>query len=115
MNIKTTSTIAVAIVAIMVLSVAVSTTYSWFSDTEDTEITLTTATVDIEAGIVEEDDGLADTMTLDKVLANWSSGEMTYRIKNNSDISENVGVITTFFNRLLFGPPSGVTQTSTCP
>ena len=45
MNAKVTATIAVAVVALMVFAAAGSTTYSWFSDSEETDINITTAKV----------------------------------------------------------------------
>ncbi|MBR7123428.1 MAG: hypothetical protein IKC93_00985 [Candidatus Methanomethylophilaceae archaeon] len=47
MNAKVTATIAVAVVALMVFAAAGSTTYSWFSDSEETDINITTAKVEI--------------------------------------------------------------------
>jgi len=50
MNAKVTATIAVAVVALMVFAAAGSTTYSWFSDSEETDINITTAKVEISVG-----------------------------------------------------------------
>ena len=47
MNAKMKATFAVAIVAMMVFAAAGATTYSWFSDTEETDVTISTAKMDI--------------------------------------------------------------------
>ena len=47
MNTKLTATIAIAVVAMMVFSTAGATTLSWFTDTEETDITITTGKLDV--------------------------------------------------------------------
>ena len=53
MNAKMKATFAVAIVAMMVFAAAGATTYSWFSDTEETDITVSTAEVNIVGGFTK--------------------------------------------------------------
>ena len=43
-----TATIAIAVVAMMVFAAAGATTFSWFTDTEETDITITTGSLDVE-------------------------------------------------------------------
>ena len=47
MNTKLTATIAIAVVAMMVFSTAGATTLSWFTDTEETDITITTGSLNV--------------------------------------------------------------------
>ena len=47
MNTKLTATIAIAVVALMVFSTAGVTTLSWFTDTEETDITITTGSLNV--------------------------------------------------------------------
>ncbi|MDD7423801.1 MAG: SipW-dependent-type signal peptide-containing protein, partial [Candidatus Methanomethylophilaceae archaeon] len=49
MNAKITATIAVAVVAAMVFAAAGAVTYSWFSDSEEANIDVNTATVKMDA------------------------------------------------------------------
>ena len=83
MNAKMKATFAMAIVAMMVFTAAGATTYSWFSDTEETDVTISTAKVDISGvyaidsitvgnnkiSIVGNDDDNEDTIT----LGEWNS------------------------------------------
>ena len=47
MKSKIVATLAVVVMAFMVFATAGATTYSWFSDSEETDIAITTAKVDI--------------------------------------------------------------------
>ena len=47
MNKKITATIAVALMAMVVFAAVGATTYSWFSDSDETDITITTAGMEI--------------------------------------------------------------------
>ena len=49
MKSKIVATLAVAVVAFMVFATAGATTYSWFSDSDETDITVTTAKINISA------------------------------------------------------------------
>lgn len=93
MNAKTTATIAVAVVALMVFAAAGATTYSWFSDSEEVDITISTAIVDIDASLDGKAvDGKA-TLESSGIAANWKfykNGPAMYSIVNNSTIETAV-------------------------
>ena len=48
MKARMTATIAIAVVAMMVFAAAGATTFSWFTDTEETDITITTGSLKVE-------------------------------------------------------------------
>ena len=50
MKTKLTATIAIAVVAMMVFSTVGATTFSWFTDTEETDITITTGKLAVDTG-----------------------------------------------------------------
>jgi len=55
MNAKITASVAVAVVALMVFAAAGATTFSWFSDSEDVDITVTAGKLDVSVGKVSID------------------------------------------------------------
>ena len=89
MNAKVTATIAVAVVALMVFAAAGATTYSWFYDTEDADIEVTVAVVDISVGWGDDVVGSGDDVTAPNVaeqLYPGSSVQKTYKIMNRSTV-----------------------------
>ena len=75
MNAKVTATVATIIVATMVLVGAGAYTYAWFSDSDETPVSITTAYIGVDNSL----DGVN--------LANWTSGGLyteDYELTNNS-------------------------------
>ena len=93
MNAKTTATIAVAVVALMVFAAAGATTYSWFSDSQDTDITVTTAVIDVDVVVdgMKFEDGKYSA-EINNVASNWVFNEtpLSYKIINASSIDTAV-------------------------
>ena len=85
-----TKMIAASLVVIMLaLSAVGGVTYSWFSDTEDSTIEISTAKVDIELGnwhVNGTDTGSSDTFNLGPIAAGQSKS-FTNTVDNTSTIS----------------------------
>ena len=99
MKTKMTATLAVAIVAVMVFAAAGSTTYSWFSDTESTDIEVSTATIRMDAyymytttvvGDVEPDDWVPMTYIDGEGNACNSTGAIG-NLTDNDSINVSIG------------------------
>lgn len=91
MKSKIVATLAVAVVAFMVFATAGATTYSWFSDSEETDITITTAKVDIytkwDGEIVNDSSSAGSQNVFSAIIENIAPGfgsDHTYMIFNES-------------------------------
>ena len=58
MNTKMTATLAVAIVAVMVFAAAGATTYSWWSDVEESDIDISSGYLDVKVDNILFTDGV---------------------------------------------------------
>ena len=83
--------VASLVVLLLALCTVSGATYSWFTDQTNTEITVSTGKVDIEAGI-DEGGNLNKNVSLDGIYALWTGESMTYEIRNTSKVPIGVGV-----------------------